>query len=441
MELVKTLKKRIALISKSNKELIVDSGFAIGIRILAAVSAFLMNMVVARQLGAFESGNFFLCFAVVTVLATFIRLGGDNLVLRYVSINSVNNQWQTINLILKKLISRIIFFSLILFAVLISLNKEISTDIFHKPEVAPTFLWMLLSTPLLAMSTIFAYAFQGLKKVIFSVAIQNILTPLFLVIIIFIFRPDRSSITGIYYFIASLATFIITVFSWYKTVPSERNVSDQAILPEKFWKSSYSLWLFALVQMGMLWSGQFIASMYVKQDQLAQLAVSQRTSMLISFILIAVNLVSAPRFAHLYNDGKLDALKKYAINSTRLMMIFAAPIVLIILFFPGFILSLFGKGFEEGTVMLQVLALGQFINVITGSVTLLLMMSGHEKDMRNIQFFIGILSVILNFVLIHAYSVLGAAVATSISISLQNLICVRMVKKRLGFNTMAIWKN
>jgi len=35
---------------------------------------------------------------------------------------------------------------------------------------------------------------------------------------------------------------------------------------------------------------------------------------------------------------------------------------------------------------------------------------------------------------------MGASIAIAVSISLQNLLAVGMVNKKLGFNTLAIWK-
>ena len=47
-------------------------------------------------------------------------------------------------------------------------------------------------------------------------------------------------------------------------------------------------------------------------------------------------------------------------------------------------MSIFGKGFIGGIWLLRILAIGQFINAVTGSVGYILTMSGHEKDIRNI---------------------------------------------------------
>ena len=85
-------------------------------------------------------------------------------------------------------------------------------------------------------------------------------------------------------------------------------------------------------------------------------------------------------------------------------------------------------------------AVGQVINVITGSVGYLLNMTGHEKDMRNVVLFSGPLAIVLAFSLTSHFGLMGAAYATAISVATQNLLAVWMVKKRLGFNTLNIFR-
>jgi O-antigen/teichoic acid export membrane protein len=123
------------------------------------------------------------------------------------------------------------------------------------------------------------------------------------------------------------------------------------------------------------------------------------------------------------------------------MTLIALPIVILVCAFPSFIMSAFGKGFTDqaGIWILCILSIGQFINVITGSVQYLLMMSGHERDIRNITIINGIFALLLAIILTPFYGAVGAAVATSVAVASQNLMAVGMVKKRLGFNTLAIW--
>jgi O-antigen/teichoic acid export membrane protein len=433
--LIGTYKQKL---TGANRELFIHSSFALVIRVFAAISSFIMNLVVARHLGTSGSGSFFLCFAVITVLATFVRMGGDNLLIKNVSIFGTENKWKTVKLIVAQVSKRAVVFSIVVTALLLVFNAQIAKNVFQKGYISGTLFWMNLSMPLLALYTLIAFAFQGLNKVLYSVFIQNIIVPIFFSILVIFFKCHDSVFAAQLYFGASLLTVILTVFLWFWVAPRGEQGED-AHLPDNLWKSSYAFWSLASVQMAIQWGGQFISGIFCQQKDLAQLAIAQRTSMLISFVLVAVNLVSAPKFASMYKQGKKENLKRYAINSTRLMVAFATPIVLFIVVFPKFIMSFFGAGFTGGSSMLLVLALGQYVNVLTGSVSYLLIMSGHEKDTRNTQFMIGVFSIILNLVMVKYYGAFGAAVAIAVSVAAQNLIYVGMAKRRLGFNTMAIW--
>jgi O-antigen/teichoic acid export membrane protein len=140
----------------------------------------------------------------------------------------------------------------------------------------------------------------------------------------------------------------------------------------------------------------------------------------------------------MYNQGKINQLKNYARNTTRLMTLAALPITLFIWFFPGFIMSLFGKDFTGGIWLLRILALGQFVSVISGSVSYLLIMSGHEKDMKNIRIINAILAIVLALILNPIYGAIGSALSTAIAIASTNLMGVGLVKKRLGFSTLSM---
>ena len=115
------------------------------------------------------------------------------------------------------------------------------------------------------------------------------------------------------------------------------------------------------------------------------------------------------------------------------MIAIVLPVVAVMIVFPEFVMGLFGKGFEQGALLLTIMAIGQFINVATGSVGYLLNMSGHEKDFRRVTFFAGPLTIILALAFTHYWGALGAASATAIGLSVQNLLALAMVKKRLGF--------
>ena len=148
----------------------------------------------------------------------------------------------------------------------------------------------------------------------------------------------------------------------------------------------------------------------------------------------------APRFASLYRGNDMAALENLAIKSVKLITLFALPVIGAMLVFPSFLMSLFGSEFSEGAALLQILAIGQFINAMTGSVGFLLIMSGHERDMRNVTLMSGTLALLLTWFLTAQFGIVGAAIGTAVAVATQNLLAVYFVKKRLGFNTLAVWR-
>jgi hypothetical protein len=68
------------------------------------------------------------------------------------------------------------------------------------------------------------------------------------------------------------------------------------------------------------------------------------------------------------------------------------------------------------------LAIGQWVNVATGPAGTLFYMSGYEKILRNDIFFVTLLGVSISTVLIPLYGVNGAALSTTIALTVLNLL-------------------
>lgn len=185
------------------------------------------------------------------------------------------------------------------------------------------------------------------------------------------------------------------------------------------------------------WSGQLLLGYFRGVDEVALLAVAQRTSMLITLVLISVNMVVSPIFASLYNEKNIDELTRVARLSVKFLIVFAMPILLAMIIFPDMFLVFFGNEFSSAAPALRVLAIGQMINVLTGPVDHLLSMSGHEKELRNASFISGTTCLVFGFLLIPSFGVVGAAYAIALAVIIQNFISLYFVEKYLGINMLS----
>jgi O-antigen/teichoic acid export membrane protein len=74
---------------------------------------------------------------------------------------------------------------------------------------------------------------------------------------------------------------------------------------------------------------------------------------------------------------------------------------------------------------------GHGVNVLTGPVGMVLVMTGHEKIMRNNVLAAGAVNIGLNLILVPKLGALGAAVATAVSLALVNGLSLVQVRRHV----------
>jgi O-antigen/teichoic acid export membrane protein len=241
-----------------------------------------------------------------------------------------------------------------------------------------------------------------------------------------------------YFIIASLFTLIIGLFFWFQSAPKTKLSSSFS--SSQLRKTCIPLWIVIVLSQIVQWSSQLMLGAWSTAEEVAFFATAQRTAMLTSFVLFAVNAIAAPKFAAMHAKGDSEGLKRMAVMSVRLMLLAAVPALMLMLLVPEWLMSFFGEEFRAASTALMILALGQFVNIATGSVGYLLSMTGHESKLRNNAFISAFIGVMLGIVLIPSHGLVGATVATALAVASQNLLGVYQVRKHLGFNTLLFWK-
>ena len=186
------------------------------------------------------------------------------------------------------------------------------------------------------------------------------------------------------------------------------------------------------------WSGSVFLGIWGTEAEVGVFNVAYRTAMLITFVLLAVNSVVGPKFAAAHRRGDSPMMERLLRRSTRLMTYWAAPMTAVLLLAPGWVMRLFGGDFETGRGTLMILAVAQFINVAAGSLGKLLIMTGHERVMRNVVMASAVITIVACILLIPAYGLLGAAVAAAIAIVMRNVLSGIAVYSIFRFKPLAL---
>lgn len=399
----------------------------------SAFLAFFATLAITRNLDIEQAGYYFLIISILAVLGVLFRLGLDNVVLK--SISSVEGRGDSPHLMTHGLgwsflVS--IIFSLGVFV----LSEDISEEIFSKPEFTPILALGILLLPFRVVSLLLASGFQAYHRVVIATLCQNLgITILFLIGFYFLLFLDQEEISAYsavrVYATSGLVIFLLALLVWHRQIKG--NWGRLWVSGGLFWKSSFNMWLSTSMAIVVQWSGVLIAAAYVSATEIAYLSAAQRTANLIGFILVIANMVLAPKFAQLWYEEKYEELESLAKWSARAMLLIVIPLMIFIIVYREAVMNVFGEGFESSAILLLIIAIGQCINVLTGSVGYLLNMSGHERDFRRVTFIAGPITIVLSFILLEYYGVVGGAIATAVGLSLQNIGALFYVRKRLGF--------
>lgn len=416
-------------------ELLSKGLLAFVLRLTGALLAFVMQVVLARVMGVYEFGLFALALTISMLVATVSRFGLDVGIVKMIAkaIALENRPLATGWLVGTALTVLPVSVGV---ALLVLVGAEwLSTTMFHDASLVDPLKAFAIGVPVIALMMLLAEAHKGLKNMAISAFVQGIIVP-GLVLLVAASHLASSAVDMAFVYVMACAISLAFGAYWWHVAHGWRR-AEKVPVAEVL---SFG-WPFFLAGVGTLiltWADTLIVGMFVDVRHVAIYYAANKLALLTSFILIAINAISAPKFTALHAMGDMAGLQRLAQQSTALMILLAAVPSLLLILMPGFWLGLFGEHFDAGEHALVVLTLGQAVNVACGSVGLLLAMTGHEKTMRNILLTTSVLTVALGVVLAREFGITGVAYSTAIGMCVWNIWMLLEVRAKLGFWTLPV---
>ena len=148
----------------------------------------------------------------------------------------------------------------------------------------------------------------------------------------------------------------------------------------------------------------------------AELGIYQAVAqpiLLFPMILSTFVTIATPLIADLHHQKETDRLAEVIKVSTKWSLYMSLPVLLIIVVKPRELITLlFGEGYAHGQNVLILLAVAQFINVGTGPLSALLIMTRNQVSEVSISSCTLVANITLNIILIPKLGTMGAAIAT-----------------------------
>lgn len=414
-------------------------GFAL--KISSTGMNFLSAILLARLLGPVDYGIYSYAMALIFFMSILTSLGLPSLVVRYIAGYYAKSEWGHIRGLLLTSNKVVIFTSILILSI-----GWVSTYLFSdkfKPLQLSTLQVALALLPLMSLSGLRSATLQGLNHTIIGQFPETLLKSTLILSLLYaayLFLP-RETITPIFAMYIQVASTGIAFFSGavllWKRIPKQVKKTQLSFEYKKWLNSALPFMLFGgvivinqktdLLMLGWL-SGTYSVGLY---------EVATRGAEVFVFILMSINIAAGPTMTNLYVTGEIERLRKLITNCSYIIFIVSLLLFLFI-FFLGDILinTLFGIKYIDAYNPLIILCIGQLINTLLGTVVgQLLIMTGHERETTIGIGFGAVLNVILSYYLISNFGIIGAALASTISLTTGNILLVFFAKKKLNINT------
>ena len=416
------------IVNQSLQKIAKGTGIIFTGTIIGMLLAFVSRVIIVRYTTQTEYGIFSLALVLMSIFAMISTLGLQSGVPRQIAYFRGKKDSEKVSGIVKSSIQialvASIFFSFFLFF----LSDIISVKAFHSPELSTPLKIFAVAIPFSVLIVIFTSIFRGFDRVEPNVYFQNILRNVLLLPLLGIVILFGLSFLGLLYaYLASIALTCIAFVAYAAkklpiSVKGEKNTNAGSLRKELLF---FSLPLLAVSMLGMIMHGTdtLMLGYFKTPDVVGLYNAALPLANLIPVVLTSMNFLYVPIASQLYSQNLIGEMRRNYAILTKWMFALTLPLFLIIFLFPEIVLNiLFGSRYIQASIALQILAFGMFIHTFLGPNAVTLMIAGKTSFLMWSSLIGAIMNIALNIFLIPLLGITGAAIASTASLGVINLL-------------------
>lgn len=399
--------------------------------LLGHVVRIALQVLMGRVLGAHAYGLYTLGRSVLEVATRLGSMGMQNAVVRFLAIfRGEGDEAQIRGTILASL-ALVLVASSALGVGLWLVAEWLAVTVFHEPALGPVLRVFAVALPLHAMLVLLAACARGFRHMAYFSGMTHMLHPLGVLLLSSIAFLIGLRLEGalLGFTCATGLAALLMLYGLVRLFPTlwalrqgvTFNGKDVVPYAAKMFLADFTHPLLGHTDRLML--GYFSIARDVGIYSISAFIGSK-----LSFFQIMFNSIFAPVIADLHNRGKHDELVRLFQTVSKWTLLCTLPIFFACLFLGDFVLSLFGRDFQAGWPVLVVLASAHLIDIGVGPAGYMLLMTGRPGLALLNSWLSGVVNILLNLWLIPRHGMLGAALATGITLALLNI--VRLIQVR-----------
>ncbi|NEO30248.1 MAG: flippase [Symploca sp. SIO3C6] len=408
-------------------------------QVISSGLKYLTQVTLARLLSTELFGLYTLGVVLYRLGELFSRMGLDIGTVRYVSIYHDARDHQRLKGVLLQAIGLPFIGGTIFGIIMFLASTSIAQEVFNEPNLASIIRVFAIALPFGASMTVGASATTGFKIAKYQTYISELLLPSINLLLAILLCTLGFGLWGaaIAWLIAVIITLAVTVYLLSRIFPAIVSSNIKQILDAKeLLTFSLPLSFGSFLWLVLIWTDTLILGYFQAATEVGVYRAASQTALLMALLNHSLTKIFIPTIATLYSKGEFEEVGQLFRVIARWSLSLTLPLFLIVGITSKDILHIFGTEFEMGWLLLIVLSAGQLARAGPGGLSKhMLDMSGHQHLRLYSDFALAITNIVLNILLIPKWGLMGAAVATGISIAGVNLLLVAQVYWVLGLHS------
>jgi O-antigen/teichoic acid export membrane protein len=401
---------------------------AIGaVRLIGLIAGFGINYALARFYGSSVLGAYAVVKTIIATASVVTVFGLGNTLINYIPELLDHEQNGDIRRLITKAITTTAVVSVFSACIIYFYKYPIDKHIFDKTNIINVLPLAGIILVFFSLEKVLRGLFRAYKKAtlynLVKISTQKIALLAFVIAGLVLSAKDVTFVVSSY----GASVFLTVLLLLYAVKNLKIGLHPKHLFSKFTYLSKSSVTRYAgsmlsisIVSRMMNRSDILIMGLFLSSDKIGIYKVSLSLAVLMSFLHNATNSIFAPIISDLTSNKNIKTLQKVYSTVTKWVVTASIPMLISFMVFPSLVLSVFGQSYMKGNILLQALLVAEFSKVVVGANGYILNFSRYESLMVLNNTTVAILNVLLNFLLIPYIGVLGAAIASAVSLSILN---------------------
>jgi len=422
-------------VNKSVNRIVTGSGVILAGTLIGLLFDINVKRVLTSYLSPGDFGIYSFALTVISITGVIATLGLGDGVARYIAYFRGRNEDHKINELITSATVMGLSASAIAMIASPALFEHLAGNGFDtQGEISAVIKIMIFTIPTTILLNVAVGVYRGFDRTNVNMYFNKLLRPLSLLIFSLAAMHFGLSFHGIVFMdlLSMIFTFCVMSVYFIKKPPFEPKLKFKFSEPTKeLFRYSFPILITSTLINFMTWTATIMLG-YFKSAEVV--GVYNAVSPLVGFLTIIVSpmgFVYVPVVSKLWGENKTELIGPIYQIMTKWCFLLTFPIFVLMFVYPEYLLTnIYGADYASGAMVLRILTLGAIANSYFGVNYHTLMASGNSDLLMKCSIASAGMNVLLNFLLIPQYGILGAAIAYSISFSANEV-----------FMTFKVWKN